>query len=297
MTCFYPLTAWRSRDPDDTKNGKTRLVFDKNKGRPGTELKIKCGQCAGCRLDKARSWAVRALHEKTLHDHSYFITLTYSDENLVLSDSLAPTLFPRHPTLFLKRLRKRYGPGIRYLYCGEYGSLFDRPHYHMLLFNCNITDLSVCAKSGTSYIYTSEELHRLWPYGFHSIGDLTFDSACYAARYTLKKITGKLAEEHYGDRYPEFMRVSRRPGLGREFYDKWKSDLYNYDKCVVKDNFIARPPEYYDRLFEQEHGDEFKSIKQARKSRVRERDTEELERLRSVQAEKTKRLSRKYENC
>lgn len=300
MTCFFPLTAWRSRAPEDHSPGKApRLVFDKAKGYPGTELKIACGQCAGCRLDRARSWAIRAIHEASLHESNCFLTLTYSDEALPYSsyvDDLGssfvlPTLLPRDGTLFLKRLRKKYGAGIRYLFCGEYGSDYSRPHYHALLFNWRPDDLSVYGKSGDNIVYTSAQLQSLWPHGFSTVGDLSFDSACYTARYVLKKVTGEKADEHYQGREPEYLRSSRRPGLARGWYEQWTSDVYDYDHVVVRDKFIARPPQYYDRLFEQNHPERFQEIKKSRKSRVVERSPEELQRLRQFAAEKQSRIS------
>ena len=48
-----------------------------------------------------------------------------------------------------------------------------------------------------SVIYTSETLAKLWPFGFASIGDVTFESAAYCSRYIMKKVTGDLAESHY----------------------------------------------------------------------------------------------------
>ena len=89
------------------------------------------------------------------------------------------------------------------------------------------------------------------------------------SRYGLKKITGSASDEHYQGRLPEFVTMSRRPGIAREWYERYKSDIYNYDKCVVSGQFIARPPAYYDRLYEQEHAAHFKFLKQKRRDNAK----------------------------
>ena len=106
-----------------------------------------------------------------------------------------------------------------------------------------------------SILYRSATLERLWPFGFSTIGDVTFDSAAYCARYILKKVTGKDTREHYGDKSPEFVTMSRRPGLGAEWYARYKSDVYPADTVVLRDGVKMRPPKYFDKLFEESGGD------------------------------------------
>jgi len=240
MTCFAPLDAWRSRDLTSKQ-----MVFEQSKGFPGTHTLLPCGQCSGCRLARSRQWAVRIMHESKLHEKSCFVTLTYNDENLPLTEQGLPTLDKTHFTLFMKRLRKKYGKGIRYFQCGEYGENFFRPHHHALIFGYDFMDKQLFSCRAGVSLYHSLDLEKLWPYGFSTIGTVTFDSACYVARYIMKKQTGKDAEAHYQGREPEYITMSRRPGIGRLFYDKYKDDLYNYDKCVVVNNFILKPPKYY----------------------------------------------------
>jgi hypothetical protein len=74
-------------------------------------------------------------------------------------------------------------------------------------------------------VYKSDTLDELWGQGITEIGNVTFDSAAYVARYIMKKVTGPMAEEHYevlqeetgeiGEREPEYTTMSRRPGIGR----------------------------------------------------------------------------------
>ena len=122
-------------------------------------VELPCGRCIGCKLERARQWAVRCMHEAALHEANCFVTLTYEDDKLPPDGGLRPRDF----VLFMKRLRKRYGNGIRFFHCGEYGEKFLRPHHHVLLFNHDWPDKRVCrtSKSGES-LYSSGELESLW---------------------------------------------------------------------------------------------------------------------------------------
>ena len=100
----------------------------------------------------------------------------------------------KHFQDFMKRLRKSHS-GVRFYMCGEYGEDFSRPHYHALLFNCSFPDRKKHSTGDSgSVIYTSEALSKLWPFGFSSIGDVTFESAAYCSRYIMKKVTGDACE-------------------------------------------------------------------------------------------------------
>ena len=74
--------------------------------------------------------------------------------------------------------------------------------------------------------YTSSDLQVLWPYGYSAIGDLTFESAAYVARYCTKKITGKIADDYYQGKSCEFPLMSLKPGIGFEWFQKFKGDVF-----------------------------------------------------------------------
>lgn len=293
MTCYHPITAWRSKSLADWSTGKGRMVFKSDLGLPSTEVKLPCGQCIGCRLARARTWAIRCLHEAKFHDDTCFLTLTYNDENLPPDGSLRPRDF----VLFMKRLRKRFGSGIRYFQCGEYGDEYARPHHHAIIFGFTPSDL-VLFSSGDNPLYTSDILESVWSHGFVTVGSLTFDSCCYTARYVLKKVTGKDAEAHYAGRLPEYVTMSRRPGIGRKFYEMYRDDLCNYDTCVVREGFKAKPPKYYDNLYDIDNPDHMKVLKEKRKAAALakpELDYKRQEALDELQRLKLKRVPRKYE--
>lgn len=216
----------------------------------------------GCRLSHAQEWAIRAMHESMMHDHNSFITLTYSPENLPEDLSLNH----EHYQKFYKRLRFELEPiSPRYLMCGEYGSTGDRPHYHALIFGYDFPDKTLW-NDGKSKLYRSSLLEKLWPYGFSTIGEVNYKTAQYVAGYIRKKLKGKAAREinenglkayeiynsQTGEiikRQPEYAQMSRRPGLGATFYEKYGNQIRNHD-YVVMDSKRMRVPKYYDRLTE-----------------------------------------------
>jgi hypothetical protein len=303
MPCYKPLTAWYSKDRNPS--GKRSLVFTPNKALESDDpLEIACGQCIGCRLERSRQWAVRCLHESSLYEDNCFITLTFAPEHLEARDN-PWSLDVRDFQLFMKRLRKRFGSNIRFFHCGEYGEKYGRPHYHACLFNFDFPDKTLWKIENDFRLYRSEILEELWPYGHSSIGSVTFESAAYVARYIMKKITGEQAEEHYKyvckdtgeifDLKPEYTTMSRRPGIGKQWFDKFSSDVYPDDFVVVNGKKV-RPPKYYDRLLESmdpfvhdeikqfrvEHGAEYNENNTPQRLLVREK----------IQLDRLKRLPR-----
>jgi len=196
-----------------------------------------------------------------MHDENHYLTLTYSDDHLPHNYSLQL----EHFQLFMKRLRKKFGKNIRYFHCGEYGDDNQRPHYHAILFNLPINDKIYHKQLDNGHkLYTSHTLSHLWGLGHVYIGNVTFDSCAYVARYVTKKINGEKADEHYNGRKPEYCTMSRRPGIGRTFYDKFKTDIYPHDYCVVNGVRI-NVPKAYDEYLEREEPETLAKIKAFRK--------------------------------
>lgn len=253
MACYYPITAYYSKDVNPS--GKRSLVTNPRMAlQPDSPVRLPCGRCIGCRLENSRQWACRIMHEASLYTENCFITLTYAPEHLPSGRSLDLRDFQ----LFMKRLRKRFSQRVRFFHCGEYGEQLGRPHYHAILFNLDFADkVQVCG--GENPLYESRILQELWPYGLSRIGTVTFESAAYVARYITKKRTGELASDHYSyvdcgtgelfQQKPEYATMSRRPGIGREWFNRFSSDVYPKDSFHINGKEV-RPPRFYDKQFE-----------------------------------------------
>lgn len=252
MACYKPIQAYRSP--------KGHLVFSTKEGFIGNPIPIACGQCIGCRLERSRVWAMRCMHEAQLHDSSWFLTLTYNNENLPLCNSLCK----RHLRNFWKGLRKKHS-GIRYYACGEYGDESGRAHYHAIVFGLEVPDRKLHCISDGNNIYVSEEIEKIWNKGFVILGSVSFESCGYVARYVMKKQTGKGLKKYYvqkdedgnpvGIREKEFNTMSRRPGIGKEFYEKFKKDIYQEGtdgRIIIRGGISSNSPRYYDNFFKHE---------------------------------------------
>jgi hypothetical protein len=215
--------------------------------------------------------------------------------------SLDKTEFQR----FMKRLRKRYGKKIRFFHCGEYGEKNNRPHYHAIIFGMDFEDKELFQVRDEIRLYTSENLAQLWPYGFSTIGTVTMESCAYVARYVTKKQKGKDAEKHYirwdpltGEGIPiepEYATMSRKPGIGKTWFDQYKSDVFPHDYVVINKHEV-KPPRYY---LEQLRGDkdnptkEYLEVKAKRLEETPEvidQYNENMDRLWVKEAVKEKRL-------
>lgn len=260
------------------KTGKRPLVFKETEGAPLSRLDIPCGQCIGCRLERSRQWAIRCVHEASLHDDNAFITLTYNNENLPDNGGLVKKDFQT----FMKRLRKSLSPiKIKFFMCGEYGqddnqpTGLGRPHFHACIFGYSFPDRQLYAVRDEVRLYVSEELQRCWKKGFSTVGDVTFESAAYVARYVMKKITGDDAEDHYrkidksgslSKVIPEYVTMSRGGREGRGIaYDWWSEFKKDTEKDFITVRGVKmKPPKYYDNLFSAEAEEVFEKIKKAR---------------------------------
>lgn len=237
-------------------------------------LQLPCGQCIGCRMLKSQMWATRCVHEASQHNQNCFVTLTYHDKHLPWDGSLNKTHFQN----FAKRLRKSVDYKIRYFMCGEYGAKLNRPHYHALLFGHDFDDKTLWTSKDGINTFTSERLEALWPFGFSTVGDITWESAAYCSRYTTKKITGKDAENHYWRQTftdlevqlePEYANMSLKPGIGATWFEKYKRDCFPSD-FITHGGKKHRIPRYYDQLAEQHNEIDLATIKGNRRRKAEE---------------------------
>lgn len=296
MACFHPWEAWPACPP------ATGIVASASRSyRGAVPFKLPCNQCIGCRIDKSRDWATRIVHEAQMHEANSFVTLTFAPENLPDDGSVKV----RDLQLFMKRLRKKIGK-VRFFGCGEYGDNSDRPHYHLILFGYDPPDRTIWRKTQSGHlVYRSAILEAVWPFGHVEIGNVTIESAGYVARYVTKKVTGAAAEAHYrrvdpqtGEIYqlsPEFIVMSNKPGIGRDWYDLYSMDAFPSDFIII--NGQRRPvPRYYKKQLQ-----DLDSLKltAARKAKAREHaennTPERLEVREEVQELRAARLRRSYE--
>ena len=298
MACYHPLHAFPIGVNEDTGKPKYQIeagYVERIHPRKGHKqivdqwitnyTEIPCGQCIGCRLDYSRQWATRCMLEAKEYKHNAFLTLTYDQEHITWvqganreTGEVEPvtTLVPEDLTKFMKDLRRYYKyhynhDKIRFYACGEYGSKTFRAHFHIIAFNLPIEDKEYFfTNNAGDKIYLSKTIEQIWGKGQVSIGDVTWNSAAYTARYVMKKVKGKDAERYYKTLgvVPEFVRMSRREGIGRKYYEENKDKIYELDEIIITSKKglaqKVKPSKYYDRLFDLDSPEAMKALKKRR---------------------------------
>lgn len=210
-----------------------------------------------------------------MYERNAFVTLTYDDDHLPDRGCLVYADFQK----FMKRLRKAVQVPVRFYMCGEYGSENGRPHFHSCLFGWDADDKTYWRKSEAgAKCYRSALLEQLWPFGHAELGAITFESAAYAARYCVQKVTGDAAQAHYSrtdsrgsyQLPPEFNRMSLKPGIGARWLQKWQGDVYPHDYVVINAKEV-KPPKFYDRRYARSDPEAWEQIQFQRELDARSR--------------------------
>ena len=214
MACYHPMRAIVKGV--DNKGKKILRIqpyefISSEAYDPKTEwFEIPCGKCLGCRQAMSMEWSNRLILESKYHEHAYFVTLTYNDENITHCYGVDPktgeigrfeTLVKKDVQNFIKRIRFNSGASdLRYYCAGEYGEKTDRPHYHLIIFGLNLeVDLIPFgfSETGNQY-YRSAFLERNWintyngeKLGFVSCEPANYYTMKYVSAYVTKKLGNK----------------------------------------------------------------------------------------------------------
>lgn len=296
-TCLSPIKAHRTIDGNIQFTAKDSH----------TELFLPCGQCIGCRLNHAESWAIRMTHEAQLHDQNCFITLTYNDENLPPNGSLNYD----HVTKFIKKLRKVLSKTqykIKYYRVGEYGENLSRPHYHLILFGFDFSaklryhgeeneHIHWRTKNGNKY-YVSTLLSKLWGVGHAELGEVNYNTCMYVAKYITKKVNGRQKTAHYGGLEQEKASMSKKEAIGKQWLQQYWSDIYPHDHCIHNSKKL-KVPKYYDKWLEKNNPTLYGQIKQNREQSMINStvDQSELTRIHEVKLLEAKQGTRELEGA
>lgn len=260
-----------------------KLKNQKNYGEKIGYKLIPCGKCIACRKKERYEWATRIELEAKQYKHNYFITLTYNEQNLYIPDytinkktgeifyndgSWQGSLNKKDLQQFIKSTRNYFQrdydlEGTRFYACGEYGSIGERPHYHIILMNCPELENK---QVGNTKILTNERLEKIWHKGFISIGECNWETIGYTAGYCQKKLFGDFKEEYYAKKgqEPIFANMSRRPGIGRTYFEENKDKIYEFDEIINSKGKSIKPPSYYDRLMDIGEKDVMDNIREIR---------------------------------
>ncbi|CRH84848.1 Uncharacterised protein [Chlamydia trachomatis] len=314
MSCYKPLI--RLYNPNDKEQSGRVYSLARFSQLSGKQLKyedlmynprimlIPCGQCIGCRIRQREDWTTRIELEARDYpkEEVWFITLTYDDDHVPgmivktgeimrkvqytwkpgeKRPSSVQILLYEDIQKFLKRLRKAYRGKLRYFVAGEYGEQTARPHYHMILYGWKPTDLKNLYKIHHNGYYTSKWLEDLWGMGQIQIAQAVPETYRYVAGYVTKKmyeIDGKKANAYYelGQTKP-FACMSLKPGLGDNYYQKHKAEIWRQGYIQCTNGKQAQIPRYYEKQMEEENPQRLWRIKQNRQKNAMEQKRLQLE--------------------
>lgn len=249
-------------------------VADPKADHSSIRIDVPCGRCGICKKKRRDDWRFRLSEEFKDARNGYFLTLTYSDEHVQVTEYGELTLNPSDLFNFSKRLRywnKKAGfDNYRYYQIGEYGTTTDRPHYHVLGFN--VADQVIA------------DLDDIWGLGHTVAGSLTPRSVNYVAKFHVNK-------RYFDDddlREDEFSTCSRSPGLGHGYLERntqWHRE--NGNLFVRFNGHKHRLPRYYrERMFSESELKGFRIIQNAQNIK---RYNNELDRLRNLGIEDPQR--------
>lgn len=208
------------------------MIKNTNNVRKYSHHAVPCNKCHECRARRGAGWSFRLRQEEKKHATAFFVTYTYSDENLPRDDCGFPTLVKEDLQKYFKILRKRLVKSkVKYYACGEYGSITARPHYHAIIFGA-----------------PRDVLEASWKHGHCYVGEVSAASIAYVCGYVNKPRVIK----HGDSRSPEFNLMSKGLGLGyvTDKMVKWhKDNMAAY--CVLEGGVKTSLPRYYrDKIFD-----------------------------------------------
>lgn len=286
--CSNPQPCWYYKpefvnnflSPDGTK---PKLIFNPKKakalGSVVEPMTMRCRVCPQCLYNSSSEWGIRAACEMQMHKENTFITLTYAE------NTKYGNLIPEHFLNFIRRLKDRFPEkSIRYLYSGERGGKYGRPHFHAILFGIDFSDKIATGTSDSGApTWHSKILTDTWKFGITQCGEANAHTAAYVAQYVVKKLsphddgmtnkketristsvnkeTGELEEyEYQGD----YIGMSRMPGIGHDYFKKYKTDMF--PSCslhlIIGDRMrTVAIPDYFFRLLKKYHPEEHEVIK------------------------------------
>lgn len=174
--CLYPriiknrrYTGYKVKKTDAPKPTDERQMY----------VSIGCGNCIECRKQKAREWQVRLHEELKVHKYAYFITLTFSEEELTklceeYETEMANEIATKAVRRFLERYRKKYGHSLKHWLITERGHQgTERIHLHGILF--------------PEEELNNEIIANIWKYGMTFTGDYCNNKTInYIIKYVTK---------------------------------------------------------------------------------------------------------------
>ena len=214
---------------------------------------VPCGQCVECLQAKAAMYTSKLLAESLCHREAngYFVTWTYDNYHLPPFGSLEKDALSRlrcHLRQHVckpyrkdgKLVRPKMDDYLRYFAIGEYGTKYDRPHYHMCLWSDLLTQTDIIQLMHTVWSDDKGLIGQIDIQPFQSTGAVGYVSKYHSKRLAnvLKGSTDDVTSLRFkisnGMCIPPYIRCSKELGLSffqrpeiRAIYER--GDTYKYN--------------------------------------------------------------------
>lgn len=217
--CLYPQKMVNKKYTATAKNGGCVPTM---KDERTAYVQIPCGKCIECRQQKARNWMVRLGEEIPNTQYNYFVTLTFSPEQLgklrkKTNLSECNALFGIALRRSLERWRKDQKKSIKHWFITELGHEgTERIHAHGILFSDKPLEWQVIepGKDGNMCKW------KYWNYGKVYVGTYV---SMRTVNYLMKYVTKIDTDHKHFNGY-----IFCSPGLGKT----WLERMQQYYKYV-----------------------------------------------------------------
>lgn len=215
-----------------------------------------------------QDWLFRIDKEMERSTTPLFVTLTYDEQNVPLTESGLKTLRKKDIQDWMKKLRHHYEKfsknKIKYYIVGEYGTRTKRPHYHAIMLNMARPEL----------------INETWGKGFTYSPTVRNGGISYVLKYVSKE-----RGEWTDDRQREFSLVSK--GIGDNYItDTTKKFHHNRtENCFITTkggHKISIPKYFKEKIYsDEQRGDVTRYLKR-RMDNIGRRKLEETAKRKSV---------------
>lgn len=222
--CLYPKLV---KNPKYKANKKNGGIVPPVSDERVLYVPVGCGKCIECRKQKKREWQVRML-EEIRHDNSCkFVTLTFSEENLIKLENEqgnTPNNYIRYNEVatlavrrFLERWRRKFKKSVKHWLVTELGHTgTERIHLHGIIW----TDKD------------NETIEERWTYGNIWVGQYVNEKTI---NYIIKYIS-KIDEDH-----KEYKpKILCSAGIGKGYLDRYDSKRNVYANENTKEYYTTR---------------------------------------------------------
>lgn len=221
--CLYPILIKNKKYVSNKKNGGNIPICNDERVKL---VPVGCGKCIECMKQKKRQWQVRLQEELRINKNAYFVTLTFSQDeldklnkevNCEIADIRENEIATLAVRRFLERWRKKYKKSVKHWLITELGHHnTERIHLHGLIFTNEVKTI----------------IESIWQYGIVWFGEYVNNKTInYIVKYC-----NKIDHDHKGYQ----PKILCSPGIGNGYTKRIDSNINKYKGEETKEFYRTR---------------------------------------------------------